>query len=101
MLDHFIVACDGRDLCMRRCIDSILVEAVRERRILIGRIGCIERSIFDRADRLTGADVDAQPNVLGHDADVDGEPFRRLLVRARLWALHSIGVEWLLARRRG
>lgn len=77
-------------------VDCILIETVGERRILVGRISREEGGILDGADRLTRADVDAQPNVFGHNADVDGQTLRRLLLCcARLWALHCVGERWL------
>lgn len=92
MLDHLIVTSYGSDLCMCGRIDCVLIETIRERGVLFGRI-CFEKSgIFDATDSLAWIDVDSQPNVFGHDADVDGNTFGFRLCRAVLQALDCAGV---------
>ncbi len=44
----------------------------------------VKRYIFDRADGLVWIEVEAQPNIFGHDAHVDGDMARSVSSLASL-----------------
>lgn len=76
-------------------VDGILIEVGRQGRIVLGSASVLEGEILDGANGAVEVDVEAKPDILVYDADVDGD-----LARLRPMLVLLLFGTTLLKRRR-